>query len=75
MLRKRESDGTTIISLQNCDETPGAASHAQKSSSELKQTYFDPNSIGMQPVHPGLVANRISISLRTIQLRPLRHRF
>lgn len=59
MLRKRESDGTTVISLQNCDETPGAASHAQKSPPELKQTYFDPNSIGMQPVHPGLVAYNV----------------
>jgi hypothetical protein len=56
MLRKRESDGTTVISLQNCDETLDADSKAQKPSSELIRTYFDPAMIGMQPVHPGSVA-------------------
>ena len=56
MLRKRESDGTTVISLQNCEETVGAASTAQKSSSEVIRTYIDPNLIGMQPAHPGSVA-------------------
>jgi hypothetical protein len=56
MLRKRESDGTTVISLQNCDETTAAESKAQKTSTEPIHTYLHPASIGMQPVYPGSVA-------------------
>ena len=56
MLRKRESDGTTVISLQNCEEDVDAADKAPAQSAGLKQTFIDPGSIGMQPMHPGSIA-------------------
>jgi hypothetical protein len=55
MLRKRESDGTTIVSLHNCDETKSAGDTVPTPSSEVTQTYIVPVPIGMLPAHPGPV--------------------
>lgn len=56
LLRRRDSDGTTTISLQNCDELENKPNQAQTPSSEFKQTYLDPVFIAMQPKIPGPLA-------------------
>jgi hypothetical protein len=64
-LRKRESNGTTVISFQNCPESINALQQPQPESLEPIQTRVDLRALGMLPLHSGPVAYDLVTNLGT----------
>jgi hypothetical protein len=64
-LRKRESDGTTVISFQNCPEPTGLPQQSQPDSLEPIQTRVDLRALGMLPKSAGSVTYDLVADLGT----------